>query len=88
MTGHDKGRDCARTDEVLDNYRRRAVAAERELITTRGPGRPSTGVRVDIRIPADLLDWIDSYAAVNDMTRAEALREAVAHFVTNYGTPK
>lgn len=25
---HDKGRDCRRTDEVLENYRRRAVTAE------------------------------------------------------------
>jgi hypothetical protein len=28
---HDKGRDCRRTDEVLANYKRRAVTAETEL---------------------------------------------------------
>lgn len=28
---HDKGRSCERTDEVLENYRRRAVEAERRL---------------------------------------------------------
>lgn len=29
--GHDKGRDCARTEEVLDTYRRRALKAESRL---------------------------------------------------------
>ena len=28
---HDKGRTCERTDEVLKNYRLRAIAAERRL---------------------------------------------------------
>jgi hypothetical protein len=28
---HDKNRDCKRTDEVLDHYRRRALAAERTM---------------------------------------------------------
>ena len=28
---HPKGRDCARTDEVLETYRRRAIAAERTI---------------------------------------------------------
>ena len=28
---HPKGRDCARTDEVLENYRRRSIAAERTV---------------------------------------------------------
>lgn len=29
---HTKGRDCARTEEVLENYRRRALAAETKLV--------------------------------------------------------
>ena len=33
---HDKGRDCKRTEEVLGNYRRRALAAEAEVIRLRG----------------------------------------------------
>lgn len=33
---HDKGRDCARTDEVLEHYRRRAMAAETELSRLKG----------------------------------------------------
>jgi hypothetical protein len=32
---HDKGRTCERTDEVLENYRRRALAAEMELARVR-----------------------------------------------------
>jgi hypothetical protein len=31
LMSHDKGRDCALTELVLDNYRRRALAAEAEL---------------------------------------------------------
>jgi len=40
LHAHDKGRDCARTDEVLENYRRRAYRAERRLIEL-GEGVPS-----------------------------------------------
>lgn len=29
---HPKNRDCARTEEVLANYKRRALAAELELV--------------------------------------------------------
>lgn len=43
-----------------------------------GRGRPTTGVRVDVRIPADLLAQVDTFAAVNGLTRAVALREIVA----------
>lgn len=32
---HDKGRDCARTEEVLDNYRHRALVAEAECLRLR-----------------------------------------------------
>lgn len=39
-----------------------------------GPGRPTTGVRVDIRIPADLLDYIDTHAKTIDRSRADMIR--------------
>jgi metal-responsive CopG/Arc/MetJ family transcriptional regulator len=40
----------------------------------RGPGRPSTGVRVDIRIPVDLLIQIDYMAEHEETTRADIVR--------------
>lgn len=46
----------------------------------RGPGRPSTGVRVDIRIPADLLDVIDAEAEQDGITRAELIRGILLHW--------
>jgi hypothetical protein len=37
---HDKGRDCRRTDEVLENYKRRAIEAEREVERLKREGTP------------------------------------------------
>jgi hypothetical protein len=50
-------------------------------MTTRG--RPTTGVKVQVRIPADLLAYIDDYAKCNGITRAETMRHflAVVHFL-------
>lgn len=79
MSGHDKGRDCGRTDEVLDNYRHRAVAAELEIARRRG--RPTTGTRIEVRVPADVLAHIDELAAAQGLTRAVVIRDAlVARF--------
>lgn len=39
-----------------------------------GPGRPSTGVRVAVRIPAAILDDIDHLATQHDTTRADVMR--------------
>jgi hypothetical protein len=41
-------------------------------------GRPTTGTKVQVRIPIDLLDYIDEYAEANGKTRAETMR----HFLT------
>jgi metal-responsive CopG/Arc/MetJ family transcriptional regulator len=45
-----------------------------------GPGRPSTGVRVQVRIPADLLERIDELARSYDpaVTRAAVIRGLLA----------
>jgi predicted DNA binding CopG/RHH family protein len=51
----------------------------------RGPGRPSTGVRVDIRIPADLLTQIDAEAELDGITRAELIRGILSHWSVQAG---
>jgi hypothetical protein len=45
-----------------------------------GPGRPSTGTRIAVRIPADDLAVIDAFAWLHSVTRAEVLREAVSAY--------
>ena len=44
-----------------------------------GRGRPSTGVRVDIRIPATRLDDIDVWARTAGITRAAMVRHLLQH---------
>ena len=51
---------------------------------TRGPGRPSTGVRVDIRIPADLLADVDAFADGWAVSRAHMLRTLVKLGLTTW----
>jgi metal-responsive CopG/Arc/MetJ family transcriptional regulator len=46
-----------------------------------GPGRPSTGVRVDVRIPADILAELDREAAEIGWQRAELIRWIIAAYV-------
>jgi Ribbon-helix-helix protein, copG family len=41
---------------------------------TRGRGRPSTGTRIEVRLPDDLIAAVDAAAAVEDATRAEMIR--------------
>jgi metal-responsive CopG/Arc/MetJ family transcriptional regulator len=43
-----------------------------------GRGRPSTGVKVQVRIPADLLARVDSLADDYGVPRADMLRRMVA----------
>jgi metal-responsive CopG/Arc/MetJ family transcriptional regulator len=43
-----------------------------------GRGRPSTGVKVQVRIPADLLAVLDDIASSSGMSRAEAVRDILA----------
>lgn len=40
----------------------------------RGRGRPTTGERVAVRLPPELLERIDTLAAVNGVARAEQIR--------------
>lgn len=44
---------------------------------TRGRGRPTIGTPVQIRLPAELLDQLDTWADEHDVTRAEAVRQLV-----------
>jgi metal-responsive CopG/Arc/MetJ family transcriptional regulator len=38
-------------------------------------GRPSTGTLVSVRIPAEVLDLVDTWAAEHELSRAEAIRQ-------------
>ncbi len=69
MTGPRKLIDMA--DEIRD-------AVERQ--EKRGRGRPRIGPVVEVRLPDDILATIDQCAEVNDMTRAEIIREAIEAF--------
>jgi predicted DNA binding CopG/RHH family protein len=42
------------------------------------PGRPSTGTRIDVRIPADLLAAIDAKAEAENLSRAVMIRHLLA----------
>lgn len=50
----------------------------------RGPGRPSTGVRIDIRIPPDLLAEVDAGAEGWRVTRAHMIRVLIELGVTTW----
>jgi hypothetical protein len=45
--------------------------------TNRGPGRPEIGPPVNVRVPVDLLAWIDERAAEIGATRAQFIRDAL-----------
>lgn len=46
--------------------------------TSRGPGRPTTGERVHLRIPADVLARLDAIAERDGTSRAEVARRILA----------
>jgi len=43
-----------------------------------GPGRPTTGVPVHTRLPAEVLAHVDAWADAEGVTRAEAIRRLLA----------
>jgi hypothetical protein len=55
-----------------------------EELKRRGRGRPGRGAEpmqvVAVRLTAAELDALDTAAAMNDMSRSEAIRAALAHF--------
>jgi hypothetical protein len=51
-------------------------------VTTRG--RPTTGVKVQVRIPANLLAEIDAEAVFSDTTRAETIRYALNEWMVEH----
>lgn len=44
-------------------------------------GRPTTGTRVEVRIPDDVLAGVEHYASDDGVTRAEMIRELLAEAV-------
>ena len=56
-----------------------------DVLRRRGRGRPGRGAEpmqvVAVRLTAEELDALDAAAAERDMSRSEAIRAAVAHFV-------
>src|SRR5476649_1272932 len=55
-----------------------------DVLKRRGRGRPGRGAEpmqvVAVRLTAEELDALDAAAAMNDMSRSEAIRAALAHF--------
>lgn len=51
-----------------------------------GRGRPSTGVRVAVRIPADVLAILDTEAELCGVSRAEIVREALSRYAATWGS--
>lgn len=50
-----------------------------ELEEERGPGRPTEGTRIDVRVPADLLAKVDEQRERDgDSSRAETIRKILA----------
>lgn len=52
-----------------------------------GKGRPPTGQRIDVRIPAELVERIDAEAAENATTRVEVIRLIISNHYTKGATP-
>lgn len=48
-----------------------------------GRGRPPVGERVDVRLPADLLDYIDTCAKTIGVSRAAMVRHLLQHGMDN-----
>lgn len=57
---------------------RRTGRERQQAAVKRGRGRPSEGVRVDVRIPNNLLKRIDRDAKRADVKRAEQIRQIIA----------
>lgn len=68
-----------RTREAVAEERHETELAddEPEQPETRRRGRPAIGEPVQVRLPETLLDSLDEYAARNNWTRAEAVRNLV-----------
>jgi hypothetical protein len=45
------------------------------MSATPRPGRPEVGPNINVRIPQDLLDWVDERAEAEGQTRAEVIRD-------------
>lgn len=58
-----------------------------ELEDERGPGRPEVGNAVHIRL-GDLLAQLDEWAADHNMSRPDAMREAVRRLVSEQEIPE
>ena len=74
------------SDEQIQQWADEAEAGyDVDALKRRGRGRPGRGAEpmqvVAVRLTAEELDALDAAAAKQDMTRAEAIRAALAHFV-------
>lgn len=49
-----------------------------EVEEERGPGRPEVGAPINVRLDADLLGRVDTYAANEGIARAAAIRQLLA----------
>jgi hypothetical protein len=66
---------------VRRGARQVAHPQRRDRAAMTGPGRPSTGTRIDVRVPADVLAELDGMAERWELTRAEVVRIALERYV-------
>ncbi len=54
-------------------------ANEIDALPSRGPGRPEIGPLVNVRMPADMLAWLDDVTEALDCSRAETVRRILQY---------
>ena len=52
------------------------------MTATKGPGRPSTGIEIKARVPADVIAKVDKAAADFAVSRAEMIRWILASWAS------
>ena len=77
---------CMVSEEQIQKWTNEAEAGyDVDELKRRGRGRPGRGAEpmqvVAVRLTVEELDALDLAAAKSDMSRSEAIRAALAHFV-------
>ena len=77
------GRNSVTPEQARDDLRRQVNGKWVRLdgTTPRGPGRPSTGVPLHTRVPAEVVAQLDAEAKAEGIPRAEVHRRALEFYV-------
>lgn len=52
-------------------------------VVKRPRGRPSTGQKVEVRLPKEVVDYFDRMAEENGLARAQVIRAVLIRFARN-----